>query len=342
MSSAGRRRAAGIVSVILLEQPIERAISIRLFRTSRAPAARGLLWCGLSVAAMLLLPSCRPSGHAGGVEATFGRMGLGPGDFTYPRALAIAPDGAVFVVDKSGRVQRFSASGTFEVGWKMPVTTSGMPVGLSVHPDGRLFVADTHNHRVQVFDREGVLLSEFGSIGHGDGQFSLPTDVAFDRDGFIYVGEYYENDRITKWSADLKFVKAFGEEEIEGRPLSRPTGLDIDRDQTLWVADACNHRIVRFSLDGKVLSVFGGFGSEPGRLRYPYGLCITPDDTIMVCEFEGDRLQWFDKAGRSLRTWGVSGREPGQLASPWGAAYGSGGRVYVADSRNDRIQILRP
>lgn len=292
--------------------------------------------------ALLLILSCRPAGHEGGVVAVFGRMGLGPGDFTYPRALAVAPDGAVFVADKSGRVQRFSASGAFEVDWTMPVISSGMPVGLTVHPDGRLFVADTHNHRVMIFDRDGGVLGAFGSLGTGDGQFSLPTDVAFDRDGFVYVSEYYGNDRITKWSAGLEFVKAFGVEEIEGRRLSRPTGLAVDDEQTLWVADACNHRIVRFSLDGEVLSVFGGFGSAPGRLRYPYGLCIAPDDTIMVCEFEGDRLQWFDKAGRSLRTWGVSGREPGQVASPWGAAYGPGGLVYVVDSRNDRIQILRP
>jgi DNA-binding beta-propeller fold protein YncE len=289
-----------------------------------------------------LTGGCRPSGDAHGVVGAFGRMGLGPGDFTYPRAIAVAPDGHVFVVDKSGRVQRFSPDGEYETGWKMPRTATGVPVGLSVHPDGRLFVPDTHNHRVQVFDRDGVLLAEFGSEGDGPGEFSLPTDVAFDAAGNVYVAEYYLTDRISRWSPDLKFIQSFGEEPIDGLRLTRPSGIAVDREQTLWVSDACNHRIVQFSLDGKVLRTFGEFGAEPGKMRYPYDLCITPDDTIMICEFEGDRLQWFDKTGRSLRVWGERGREVGQVASPWGAAYGPDGRIYIVDSRNDRVQILQP
>lgn len=297
-----------------------------------------------SFGTLLLVGSgaCRPSSEANGVVGSFGRMGLGPGDFTYPRAIAIAPDGRVFVVDKSGRVQRFSPDGEYETGWTMPRTAEGVPVGLSVHPDGRLFVPDTHNHRVQVFDRDGALLSEFGRAGSGPGEFSLPTDVAFDAAGNVYVAEYYIQDRISKWSADLTYIATFGEEPIEGLRLTRPSGIGVDREQTLWVSDACNHRIVRFSLDGRVLQTFGGFGAEPGQMRYPYDLCITPDDTIMICEFEGDRLQWFDKTGRSLRVWGRRGREIGEIASPWGAAYGPDGRIYIVDSRNDRVQILKP
>ncbi|UCC30973.1 MAG: 6-bladed beta-propeller [Phycisphaerales bacterium] len=290
-----------------------------------------------------LVAGCEPPAITpNGVIGIFGGVGLGPGAFSYPRAITAEPDGSVFVVDKSGRVQRFGADGTLETYWRMPETAQGKPVGLTVHPDGRIFVADTHYHRVMVFDRDGNQLGSFGRKGTGDGEFLLPTDVAVDADGFIYVSEYQGNDRISKWSSDLKFVKAIGKGLIDGKPLRRPAGIDIDDQQTLWIADACNHRIVRLSRSGEVLAAFGGFGDGPGELRYPYDISVSPSGEIMVCEYEGNRLQWFARDGRSLRIWGGAGRKPGELFAPWGAAFGPGGNVYVVDSLNSRVQIVRP
>ncbi len=277
-----------------------------------------------------------------GVIGVFGGVGLGPGAFSYPRAVAAESGGSVFIVDKTARVQRFAVDGTFETFWRMPEKAQGKPVGLTVHPDGRIFVADTHYHRVMIFDRDGKPLGSFGCKGTGDGEFMLPTDVAVDAEGFLYVSEYQGNDRITKWSPDLAFVSAMGEDPIKGKRLSRPAGVDIDDEQTLWIADACNHRIVRLSLDGEPVTTFGRFGDGPGELRYPYDIDVSPDGTIMVCEYEGNRLQWFSKDGRSLRIWGSSGRGPGELFAPWGAAFGPGGNVYVVDSLNSRVQIIRP
>ncbi len=277
-----------------------------------------------------------------GVVGVFGGVGLGDGAFSYPRALAIEPNDCIFVVDKSARIQRFDKDGGFELGWRMSDCEHGKPVGLSVHPDGRLFVADTHYHRVMIFDRDGHELGSFGRAGNGDGEFQLPTDVAFDKSGFIYVSEYGGNDRITKWSPDLHFVASLGESPIEGERLSRPAGIVVDDEQTLWIADACNHRVVRMSLDGRVLTVFGRFGSAPGEMRYPYDIDLAPDHTVMVCEYEGNRLQWFDKRGRSRRLWGRSGRAVGELFAPWGAAYGPSGRVYVVDALNSRVQMIQP
>ncbi|HNQ24708.1 MAG TPA: 6-bladed beta-propeller [Phycisphaerae bacterium] len=277
-----------------------------------------------------------------GVVGVFGGVGLGPGDFSYPRAIAAEPGGCVFVVDKAGRVQRFNPEGQYETGWRMPLIESGKPIGLTVHPDGRIFIADTHYSRVMVYDRDGNLLTSFGKPGIGDGEFQLPTDVAVDAEGFLYVSEYYGNDRITKWSPDLQFVGAFGTEPVDGVPLRRPAAVVVDREQTLWVADACNHRLVHFTRDGEVLGRFGGFGSEPGRMRYPYGLCLTPRDELLVSEYEGNRLQWFSRDGRSLRVWGKPGRAPGELNAPWSVCCGANGRVYVLDSLNSRVQIFKP
>lgn len=290
----------------------------------------------------LLAGGCDPAPKLpAGVVAVFGGTGLASGLFNYPRAIA-ADGGHIFVVDRSGRVQRFSPDGKFETGWRMPETRFGVPVGLAVHPDGRLFIADTHNHRVMVYDRNGISLGAIGKPGVGDGEFGLPTDVAFDRHGFVYVSEYYGNDRITKWSPDLRFVRAFGVTPVDGLRLNRPTGLIVDDEDTVWVADACHHRLVRFDTEGNVLTTFGRFGVNPGEMRYPYDISLSPEGTLMVCEYEGARLQWFSKDGRSLRIWGRHGRKPGELFSPWGATYGPGGRVYIVDSLNNRVQVIKP
>lgn len=275
-----------------------------------------------------------------GVIDVFGGVGLGDGKFNYPRAIASDRKSCEYIVDKTGRIQRFDASGNFEKAWRTPDISAGFPVGLAVHSDGRVFVADTHCHRVLVYSRDGELLSSFGKEGSGDGEFQLPTDIAFDAQGFIYVSEYHENDRVTKWSPDFQFVRAMADLPIQGVRVSRPTGLIVDDEQTLWFADACNHRIVRLTLEGEVLTVFGSYGSEPGQLRYPYDLSQAPDGSIMACEYEGNRLHWFSRDGRSLRTWGSPGRQRGELFAPWGAAYGPRDHVYIVDSLNSRVQIL--
>jgi len=272
----------------------------------------------------------------------FGGLGTTDGHLSYPRAVAIEPRGSVFVADKSGRIQRFSSDGQFELAWSMPEFRAGNPVGLSVGPDGRLYIADTHYHRVLVADRDGHTLTTFGREGLGDGEFQLPTAVTFDAQGRIYVSEYHLNDRITQWSRDGQFIKVVAGGEVAGRPLRRPAGIEVDSQQTLWVADACNHRILHLSLDGQVLGHFGEFGEGLGQLKYPYDICLTPQDTLLVCEYGNNRLQWFTKEGKSLRIRGRAGRGRGELFAPWGAVVDPDGRVYVADALNHRIQILNP
>jgi DNA-binding beta-propeller fold protein YncE len=266
---------------------------------------------------------------------------MGDGEFSYPRAVAVGPDGAVYVVDKTARVQRFSGDGKFEVRWRMPEKQKGKPVGLAVHPDGRVFVADTHYGRVMIYDAEGVLLGQFGRDGRGDGEFLLPTDVAFDRSGHIYVAEYGGNDRISKFTPELEFVSAFGHGEGERDGLLRPAGLVFDRQDRLWVADACQHRIRCYDTEGWLLSEFGQLGSEPGQLKYPYDITLLGDETLLVCEYGNNRLQRFSQDGKSVGVWGMAGRSVGELGAPWGVDVAANGLVYVVDSQNNRIQSLK-
>jgi DNA-binding beta-propeller fold protein YncE len=289
------------------------------------------------------LAGCNSRGADGGhpPELVFGRTGVGAGEFNYPRAVAVAAPDQIYVVDKAGRIQLYSQTGKFQLAWKMPETKAGLPTGLGFSPNGNLYVADTHYSRIVIFDRAGKRLATFGSFGDGPGQFGLPTDVAVDKAGFIYVGETGENDRISKFSPQHEFILSFG--GADGPPaarLARPQSIRIAPDGTLLVADACNHRICRFDADGNLLSAFGKPGHEVGQLHFPYDVDQLSDGTLVVCEYGNNRVQRFDTEGASLGVWGGPGREEGRLAYPWALAVGADDRILVVDSGNNRVQVI--
>jgi len=274
------------------------------------------------------------------VIETFGKTGAGPGEFLYPRAIVLDGDSAVLVVDKTGRIQRLSQEGQSLSTIQMPLTEAGKPTGMSLHKDGRLFVADTHYSRVVIFAPDGRQIGQFGKYGQEGGCFIYPTDVAFAPDGRIFVSEYGGNDRISVFTAEGGFLFSFGSPGTAEGQFSRPAALCVDEGRgCLYVADACNHRIDVYDLDGRLLRYIGSAGLGPGELRYPYGLSLLDDGTIVVCEYGNNRLQLFSPQGKSLAIYGQAGRQLGQLAYPWAVAVDAHRRAFVVDAGNNRIQV---
>ncbi len=307
--------------------------------TSRRWVGHGTAWLAAWLAACIVACDEQPTG-APGVVVVYGRTGLGPGEFSYPRAAAFSVTQRVYVVDKAARIQGFATSGEYACGWRMPEWSAGKPTGIGCGPDGRVYLADTHYARVMVFEPDGRPVAQFGSRGTGPGQFVMPTDVAVDAQGFVYVGDYGGNDRISKFAPDGTYLLSFGRPGGGDGELQRPQSLVVAADGTLWVADACNHRICHFSAAGEFLGTFGRSGAAVGELRFPYGLTLLPDDTLVVCEYGNNRLQRFRMSGESLGVWGTAGRGPGQLAYPWDVVAGPNEHLFVVDSGNNRVQVI--
>jgi ABC-type Fe3+ transport system permease subunit/sugar lactone lactonase YvrE len=270
--------------------------------------------------------------------------GTGPDQVVYPRGITYDPqDDSFFVVDRMARVQHLDHQGRFLNEWRMPDFALGKPVGLSVGPDGLVYIPDTHYHRVRVYQPDGTFVREWGSFGNAPGQFIYPTDIAFDSKDNIFVGEYGDHDRISVFDHDGKYLYEVGRFGQGDGEFSRPQSLLIDtKTDTLYITDACNHRIVVFKTDGTWVKNIGHTGSAPGEFRFPYGLDMDREGNLIVCEFGNNRVQKIDpQTGKALAVWGTSGREPGALAYPWAVAVDRRDRVIAVDSGNNRLQVFR-
>ncbi len=135
----------------------------------------------------------------GKVLMTLGKAGV-PGDgidtFNQPSAVAIAPNGDIFVADGHGgnsnaRVVKFDKNGKFLKTWGKKGTAPGefdTPHALAFDSKGRLFVGDRANNRIQIFTQDGEFLAEWT-------QFSRPSGIYIDRNDVIYVSDSESRER---------------------------------------------------------------------------------------------------------------------------------------------------
>ena len=114
------------------------------------------------------------------------RQAAGP--FNRPSDVALSPNGDLYISDGYGnaRVHKFTANGELLFSWGEPGKTGPgqfhVPHGVWVHTDGRVFIADRENNRIQIFDADGKFLDQWTN-------FSRPCDIYIDQDEVLFVPE---------------------------------------------------------------------------------------------------------------------------------------------------------
>ena len=270
--------------------------------------------------------------------SVWGSQGHLPGRFGLPRGIG-ARDGFVYVIDRTGRVQKFDSQGEYLMHWMLEKFDIGTPTGIAFDSKGMVWIADTHNSRIQVFTPDGELTLTFGEYGEADGQFIYPTDVAFDHAGNVYVVEYGRNDRVQVFTPEGDFLFSWGEfGEHEGQ-FNRPMAIEFGPDDHFYIADTGNHRIQVFTQEGEWVRAFGRRGSEPGEFDFPFDMEIDEEGYLYVTDYSNHRIQQLTAQGEYVRSWGGLGVLPGQLTNPWGVAL-DGDYLYVADTGNHRVQAF--
>ncbi|XP_037822559.1 RING finger protein nhl-1 isoform X2 [Lucilia sericata] len=215
------------------------------------------------------------------------------------------------------------------------------PRGLAVGPDNSIVVADSSNHRVQVFDSNGIFVKQFGEYGNGEGEFDCLAGVAVNRIGQYIIADRY-NHRIQVLDPQGRFLRAFGSQGTADGKFNYPWGVTTDALGFIYVCDKENHRVQVFQSDGSFVGKFGTCGRGEGQLEHPHYIAVSNTNRVIVSDSNNHRIQIFDVNGKVLSTFGGEGSDDGQFKFPRGVAVDDQGYIFVADSGNNRIQIFNP
>jgi DNA-binding beta-propeller fold protein YncE len=253
----------------------------------------------------------------------FGRVGFRPGELHGPHGATLDSRGRLYVADTfNHRIQVFDVAGLAEGRAPRLVSAFGnfgkgigdlkaphAAVAVSPHVRDRVFVTDSRNDRIQVFDRDGrptgIVL---GGTGAEEGKLSGPVGTAFDPRGrVLYVAEA-GNRRVSAFDAvSGAFLFAFG------RDLTSPGGIAVDGAGTVYVTDVGSRLVRRYApvrgangaLRGaRPAGAWGRGGTGPGEWTYPQAIAIDRRGRVYTVDQADDRGQIFSRAGAYLGSFG--------------------------------------
>lgn len=244
------------------------------------------------------------------------------------------------------------------------------PQGLATDADGNTYVADTGNHRIRKVAPDGTTTTMAGSgvAGYADGTgsaalFDRPTGIVRTSSGLLFVTDSgnHRIRAITPAGVVSTFAGLGTPGFTDGIPtaarFNHPTGLAIDANGQLYVADTGNHRIRKVAVDGSV-STLAGDGTAASvdgvagvsRLNAPFRLIRDSAGYVYVTESNGHAVRRVSSDGSTITFAGsvtVSGDANGmgtaaRFNQPSGLAVGVNGLIYVADTGNHRIRSITP
>ena len=275
---------------------------------------------------------------------SFGSEGTGNGEFGVLEGITTNST-HIFVADiGNNRIQIFDINGTF-------VSTFGSWSGLGNNPaDGlfrnpngvatnntHIFVVDSGNSRVQIFDNSGTYLSQFGrgdtpnGRSAADGEFDIPFGI-ITNGTHLFISET-GNDRIQILDIDGNYVSKFGGDAV----FNNPRGIAINPTH-IFVADTNNNTVQIFDHSGNHVKSFGSPGDGAGDFSFPRGIAVS-DTHIFVSDTSNSRIQIFDHTGNYVSQFGSLGNGSNQFKGPSGIA-ANDTHLFVVDNGNARIQVF--
>ena len=241
---------------------------------------------------------------------TFGDITAGDapiGTFNQPWAVAVSPDGKfVFVADTwNHRIQKFTASGKPLTMWGTPLyepTTTGSfgiwgPRGIAVDANGRVFVADTGNKRILVYDGDGNFILQIGSEGLDIGQLEEPVGLAFDAQGYLYVADTW-NQRVQVFapSTDGSGYSPLLQWDIAGwygESLDNKPYLAADNKGHIFITDPEGYRVLEFTATGTFIRTWGDYGIGAENFGLAASVAVDPEGHVWVSDAANNHLMRF-------------------------------------------------
>lgn len=241
--------------------------------------------------------------------------------------------GAIFVFDTETREAQLIKNGTDAHFVRI--------IGLALDDNDRMFVSDPGLRHILVFDpnRKATDVITDGLVEPGN----LAIDV---ENRLLYVSDI-QLDQILVYDADtLKLIRKIGttghnHELTTPGDFAKPTGIAVDKDGNLYVADTLNNRIEIFDGDGKFIKAFGKNGDGPGYFARPKGVAVDNDGHIWVADGMQDRVQVFTFDGQLCISMGGHGLLPGQFQGLVNVYSDKNNRIFTSEIYPGRVQQFR-
>ena len=216
----------------------------------------------------------------------------------HPASLAVSDAGNIFVIggseikygiikcNKQGKILK-SIQGEGE-----EVCRFKNPRGIKIGPKGKeVFICDKDNYRIQVYDTD---LNFHRCIDLRKLNVSLkatpePNDLAFDRDGNIFIADC-ANNYIHRLNSMEQYVSTF---PYNKDFLAGPECLIVDNFGNLYITESRNHCVSVFKTSGEFITTFGSHGEKEGEFKFPMGIALDQSGYLFVCDHWNNRVQVF-------------------------------------------------
>lgn len=296
--------------------------------------------------------------------------------FRNPEGVAVDMNGRLIVTDRGNNLIRLITAGQVSLvagniagGYAEGTGASArfkLPWKATADAAGNIYVADRDNHAIRKITPQGEVSTLAGGNGAGyadgqgaDAKFNQPLDVAADGAGNVYVADNL-NHRIRKISADGTVTTlagngtaGFADGTGAAAQFKNPSGLDVDKDGNIIVADRLNHRIRKVTPAG-VATVIAGDGTTGyrdgdaagARFADPYGISGDKNGNILIADLNNNKIRRISTAGTVSTVAGtVKGYADGpgaaaQLNGPTDVCVDGEGTIYVADLTNHCIRKI--
>lgn len=200
------------------------------------------------------------------------------------------------------------------------------PFGLAVDKQGAVYLVDSGNDRVILFNDKLEPVRDVGGHGNAPGLFDQPGFITLDNELNLYVADV-GNRRVCRHNRRLEFVdQILLESDDDPFLLSRPTGLAVTNFGELWMCDEENNRIALFDNVGQFDRFVGDYGYAGGQLQAPQKIVRLHSRQFVVCDYNNGRLAYYDEYGNFDRA-----LKPNPPLFPSAIARDSDNRIWSLD-----------
>jgi len=253
--------------------------------------------------------------------------GKGGSRFSSPYSIALDKSGDVYVRDRNS-VNKFTPEGELLAAWEM----KGGPRGIALDSNSNIYVTNRKSHSVLKLDKNGKVISQWGTTQIEDGSFEEPASIIIDPSDSIVVADIGHS-RIQRFTSDGRFVSKWG-----GRTWFGINSIATDASGNLLVASEGTD-VQKYNPEGKLIGRWGSSGSGDGQFRYASSIAVGPLGNVYVTDV--NRVQKFTGEGKFLEKWGTEGTGDGQFTGLFFIKVDGSGNIWIGDKQQNETHRMQ-